>query len=402
MLRQLKRSVVFLAALVAGVAIADQPPIRIGVVGPFANKSSGDMGVSIRGGAKVFEDEVNSSGGLLGRKIELVFKDDDAKPELGVKAAKELIEQDKVVAAVGYANTGVAIPSAKVFQEAKVPLIVSTATGAEVVRQFAPPRATTSYIFRIAAHDQLQPVVLLNDLIDRRKITSIAILHDESPYGQFGRDKVLAEMERRGIKPVAVSSFKVGDSEMSEQVMKARDAGAKALLLYALSIDSANVVKAAAHLNYNPAIVGSWTLSQKAFIEQAGKAGEGVRMPVTYVEYDLSQRSKAFSDAYRRINKMDRIPAPVSAAQTYDALRLLFVAMFQAGSTEPDAIRKALEDLKFPTYSTMISRYDHPFSAADHEAVTVNMVVMGEVRNGRVVYAYDEDAKSALISRTKK
>jgi branched-chain amino acid transport system substrate-binding protein len=402
MLSQLKRSVVFLAALVAGAAMADQAPIKIGVVGPFANKSSGDMGVSIRGGAKVFEDEVNASGGLLGRKIELVFKDDDAKPEQGVRAAKELIEQDKVVAAVGYANTGVAIPSARVFQEAKVPLIVSTSTGAEVVRQFAPPRASTSYIFRIAAHDQLQPVVLLNDLVDRRKITSIAILHDESPYGQFGRDKVLAEMERRGIKPVAVSSFKVGDSEMSEQVMKARDAGAKALLLYALSTDSANVVKAAAHLNYNPAIVGSWTLSQKAFIEQAGKAGEGVRMPVTYVEYDLSQRSKAFSDAYRRINKMDRIPAPVSAAQTYDALRLLFVAMFQAGSTEPDAIRKALEDLKFPTYSTMISRYDHPFSAADHEAVTGNMVVMGEVRNGRVVYAYDEDAKSALISRTKK
>lgn len=397
-----KSSLLIAAALWAGSAIADQPPIRIGVIGPFASKSSGDMGQSIRGGARIFEEEVNAAGGLLGRKIELVFKDDEAKPEQGVNVAKELIEKDKVVAAVGYANTGVAIPSAKLFQEARVPLIVSTATGAEVMRQFSPPQVPTSYVFRIAGHDQLQPVVMLNDLVDRRKIRDIAILHDETPYGQLGRDRVIAEMQKRGIKPAVVSSFKVGDTDMSEHVGKAQAAGAKAVLLYALPAESANVAKTLVRMKYNVPLVGSWTLSHKSFIDQAGPAAEGARMPVTYVEYDLSLRSKAFSDAYRRINKTDRIPAPVSAAQTYDALRLLFIAMFQAGSAEPAAIHKALEDIKFPTDSTMVSRYNHPFSASDHEAVTINMVVMGEVRTGHVVYAYEEDAKSALITRLKK
>src|ERR1700716_1544025 len=110
----------------------EQPPIKIGVVGPFTGKSSEDMGGSIRGGARVFLNEINQMGGLLGRRVELIERDDQAKPDLGVQIAHELTEKEKVIAAVGYANTGVALPSAKVFQDAKVPLIVSGATGATI------------------------------------------------------------------------------------------------------------------------------------------------------------------------------------------------------------------------------------------------------------------------------
>lgn len=124
-------------------------------------------------------------------------------------------------------------------------------------------------------------------------------------------------------------------------------------------------------------------------------------MAVTFIEHDLSQRSKNFAQAYRRINRTDRIPSSVAAAQTYDALRLLYQAIFQAGGTDGDGIRQALEDLRFPTESTVISRYHRPFSPTDHEAVTGNMIVMGEVRAGRVVHAYAEDANSALITRLK-
>lgn len=390
------------AAFAAGMSLAaDLPPIRIGVVGPFSGKSSTDMGESIRGGARVFADEVNALGGLLGRKVELVEKDDEARPELGVKAAKELIETDKVVATVGYANTGVALPSSKLFQDAKIPLIVSASTGADITRQFAAPKVPVSYVFRVAASDALQPVALLNDLLDRRHISEIALLHDESPYGRFGRDNVLAELERRKMKPVAVESFKVGDKDMSAQLTRVRDAGAKAIVLYCLGTEAAMIAKSAAKLKLKLPMAGSWTLSQRAFLDLSGASGEGSRMAVTYIEDEISSLRNAFSLAYRRVNKTDRIPSAVAAAQTYDALRLLYLAIFQAGSTDGDAIRKALEDLKYPTQSTIVTRYDHPFTPTDHEAISLNMIVMGEVRGGRVVYAYPEDASSALIARVK-
>lgn len=397
-----KPLVAAIVSLASGlVQAADLPPIRIGVVGPFSGKSSTDMGESIRGGARVFAEEVNMLGGLLGRKIELVEKDDEAKPDLGVKAAKELIESDKAIAAVGYANTGVALPSSKLFQDAKIPLIVSGATGADVTRQFAAPKAPANYIFRIAASDSLQPVAILNDLIDRRHISEIALLHDESPYGQLGKANVLAELDRRKIKPVAIESFKVGDQDMTAQLTRIRDVGAKAIMMYCLGTEAAMVTKSAAKLKLKLPMAGSWTLSQRAFLDLSGSAGEGARMAVTFIENELSSQRNAFSLAYRQTNKVERIPSAVAAAQTYDALRLLYLAVFQAGSTDGDAIRKALEDLKYPTQSTIITRYDHPFTATDHEAISLNMIVMGEARGGRVVYAYPDDANSALITRVK-
>ena len=125
---RLFQAVVLLAG--GGIAAAEPQSIKIGVIGPLSAKSSEDMGLSIIGGAKVFQSDINLSGGVMGRQIELVIRDDQAKPEVGVAMARELVEKEKVVAVVGFANTGVALPAAKVLQEAKVPVIVSGATGA--------------------------------------------------------------------------------------------------------------------------------------------------------------------------------------------------------------------------------------------------------------------------------
>jgi len=130
---------VLIGASLTSVSFADEAPIRIGIIGPFSAKSSLDMGESIRGGARVFESDLNQIGGVLGRKIELVERDDQAKPEVGTAMAKELSEKEKVVAVVGFANTGVALQAATVFQNAKIPLIISGATGAKVTQQFMPP-----------------------------------------------------------------------------------------------------------------------------------------------------------------------------------------------------------------------------------------------------------------------
>jgi branched-chain amino acid transport system substrate-binding protein len=383
-------------------ARAEEGPIRIAVVGPTTGKSSEDMGESILGGARVFVSDINQFGGVLGRKVELVERDDQAKPELGVRIAREVIEVEKVVAAVGYANTGVALPSAKVFQAARIPLIISGATGAAITAQLMPPAVPDSYIFRTSASDALQPIVILNDVIDRRKIEKIAILHDESPYGQFGKQSMLDELKRRGLTPAVVDSLKIGDTDMSAQLARARDAGAQAVVLYCLPAEAAAVARGAARMKLKMPLVGPWTLSQRTFIDLSGEAGEGARTSVTYIENEMSSVGAQFSLAYRSINKVSRMPSAVAAAQTYDALRLLVLAIYQARSTDGTKIRDALENLTQPTTSTVVSRYLKPFSAKDHEAITLNMVVMGEIRHGRVEYAYREDANRGMIARTKK
>ncbi|MFZ6687293.1 ABC transporter substrate-binding protein [Undibacterium sp. SXout11W] len=389
-----------LSASATSVSFADQTPIRIGIIGPFSAKSSLDMGESIRGGARVFESDLNQIGGVLGRKIVLVERDDQAKPEVGVAMAKELIEKEKVVAVVGFANTGVALQSAPVFQNAKIPLIISGATGAKVTQQFMPPAVPNSYIFRVAASDSLQPVSMLNDVIDKRKLNQIAILHDETPYGQFGKDSLIAEMKRRNLTPVAVESFKIGDVDMSKQVLHAKQMGAQIIVTYCLANEAAAVANSMGKVRANIPLVGSWILSHHGFIEQAGANAEGARMPVTFIENE-STRSDSFVLSYLRLNNAKRIPSAVAAAQTYDALRILSLAIMQANSTAPEQIKNALEDMKYEATSTVVTRYKKPFSKTDHEAITQNMLFMGEVRRGKVTYAYKEDEKSSLIVRKK-
>ena len=293
--------------------------------------------------------------------IELVIRDDQGKPEVGTAIAKELVEMEKVLAVVGFGNTGVALPAAKVLQEAHIPLIVTGATGAAVTKSFMPPAYPVSYIFRIAASDALQPIVLLNDVIDRRKLTNIALLHDDSPYGQFGKQSVMAEMTRRKLTPVAAESFKVGDQDMTAQLQKVKDSGAQVILMYCLGPDAAVVAKTAEKLRLKIPLIGPWGLSQQAFIDRAGESAEGARMAVTFVENDLSSVSNQFSLAYRKINNVNRIPSAVAAAQTYDALRLLTLAMFQANSAEGPKVVAALENLNQHTTSTVMSRYYKPF-----------------------------------------
>ncbi|MBC3862780.1 ABC transporter substrate-binding protein [Undibacterium jejuense] len=389
-----------LSASATSVCFAEQAPIRIGIIGPFSAKSSLDMGESVRGGARVFESDLNQIGGVLGRKIELVERDDQAKPEVGMAMAKELIEKEKVVAVVGFANTGVALQAATVFQNAKIPLIISGATGAKVTQQFMPPAVPNSYIFRVAASDSLQPVSMLTEVIDKRKLNQIAILHDDTPYGQFGKDSLLAEMKRRNLTPVAVESFKIGDLDMTKQVLRAKQTGAQIIVTYCLANEAAAVANSMGKVKANIPLVGSWILSHHGFIEQAGANAEGARMPVTFIENE-STRSDGFVLSYLRLNNTKRIPSAVAAAQTYDALRILSLAIMQANSTAPDKIKNALEDMKYETTSTVVTRYKKPFSKNDHEAITQNMLFMGEIRRGKVIYAYKEDERSSLIVRKK-
>lgn len=383
----------------AAVAGAEENPIRIGIIGPFTGQSSTDMGESIRGAARVFAEEANQLSMLLGRKIVLIEKDDQAKPDVGLERSRELIEQDKVAAVVGFANYGVLTQSAPLFQKAGIPLIVSASAGGDITRQMKIPAGSPNFIFRLVGRDALQTRAMIGDLVDRHKLQRIAILHDTSPYGEGGKNNALEDLKQRRLTPVAVEGFRVGDTDMTAQLARARSAGAEAIALYGLAAEDAMVARGLAKMDWKVPVVATWTASQRSFIELGGAAAEGIRTSVTYIENELGGASREFIQNYRRINNTRTIPSGVAAAQTYDALRLLYLALSLCHCTAGDDIRKALENIEHPTRSTVITRFRKPFSPTEHEGIGEQLVVMGEIRKGKVVYAYRDDelkAKSAL------
>ena len=374
-------------------------PIKIGVSGPFTGGSS-SMGVSMRDGVKLAVDEINKSGGVLGRQLQIIERDDEAKNERGVQIAQELINKEKVTATVGYINTGVALASQRFYQEAKIPVMNNVATGSVITHQF--DDQPENYIFRNAAHDSIQAPMIVEEAVTRRNFKKVAILSDSTNYGQLGRADLEKALELKGIKAVAVEKFNIKDVDMTAQLLKAKEAGAEVILTYGIGPELAQIANGMTKLGWKVPMIGSWTLSMANYIDNAGPGGEGARMPQTFIQEPTTPKRNSFITSYLRTftPKNSRIDSPVSAAQGYDSIYLLAAAMKQANSTEGPKIKAALEDLKTPVEG-VVTTYNKPFSVKDHEAITANIPVFGEVKGQRVVYAYAEDQKKASEVRVK-
>ena len=199
---------------------------------------------------------------------------------------------------------------------------------------------------------------------------------------------------------VAVEKFNVGDTDMTAQVLRAKEAGADVILTYAIGPELAQIANAMAKLGWKVPLIGSWTLSMASFIDTAGANGDGAMMPETFIQAPTTPKRKAFIEAYQAAYKIDRMPSPVSAAQGYDSVYLLAAAIKQAGDTDGRKIREALENLN-DKVEGVVTTYDHPFSATDHEAISNNIPLFGLVKNGRVVPAHPEDLEGALALRVK-
>jgi branched-chain amino acid transport system substrate-binding protein len=367
---------------IAGIA-AD--PIKIGVTGPFTGGSA-PMGVSMRDGVKLAVTEINAQGGVLGRKIELVERDDEAKNERGVQVAQELINKEKVVATVGFINTGVALASQRFYQEAKIPVINNVATGSVITKQFADQ--PENYVFRTSANDSIQSSMIVEEAITKRKMKKVAILADSTNYGQLGREDLEKALDKKGIKAVAVEKYNIKDVDMTPQLLKAKQAGAEAVLTYGIGPELAQIANGMEKLNWKVPMIGSWTLSMGNFIDNAGKNGDGTLMPQTFIQDPNTPKRKTFIDSYVKAYKPagDRMPSPVSAAQGYDSIYLLAAAFKQAGGTEGPKVRAALENLN-EKVDGVVTTYNKPFSKDDHEAIKSTIPVFGEVKGGRVVLA---------------
>jgi branched-chain amino acid transport system substrate-binding protein len=393
----------FLAAVAAFSSAAFAPAraaedtIKVGFYCPLTGGSA-DMGISARNGIRLAFEEINGmAGGVNGKKIELLERDDQANPEFAKKVVEELVTKEKVVAALGVCNTGVGLATIEIFQNAKVPLIVPVSTGTPLTKKFA--GAPENWIFRVSPRDEVQAPFIVADAL-KRGFKKVALFADTTGYGEAGKNDVEKALTEAGLKPVSVHRFAVGVKDLSEEVKAAKAAGADVVISYTVGPEAAVLAKSIEKQKWPVQIMGSWPLSWRNFIDGAGTAGEGALVAVSFVQQASFQRRNAFITAYQQKFNTPIIPAPMAAAQGYDAALLLFYALHQAQSSEPAKIKAALENLNRQV-AGVITTYDHPFSKTDHDALTGNMLVMGIVRKGAIEYAYREDAQRGFVVQRK-
>ena len=406
----MKKSLILtLLLLLAASHVLAADVIKIAVTGPFSGGSA-PMGGSMRDGAKLAIAEINAAGGIKvgGRmmKIEAIERDDEAKNERGALIAQELASMADLSGVIGSVNTGVVLAGDKHLQEKGITKIITPAAGSASMTQWSKAGVKELSIFRFAAHDGIQSAMVVEEAASR-KFTKVALLHDSTNYGVSGRDDMLNQIKKQGnkLQVVATEKFNIGDKDMTAQLLRAKNAGAQAILIWGIGPELAAVANGMAKIGMKTPLIGGWPLSMSNFIDNAGKNGNGTLMPQTFIEEAITPKAKSFIDGYHKAYKVTRIPSPVSAAQGYDAVYIFAAAVKQAQSTDTRKIREALEDLKEPVKG-VIATWQKPFAKWDpanedsHEAFRRDQVVMGMVKDGHVVFANDADRKRLTRSAT--
>lgn len=381
------------ALLLTGPSLAAPAPFVVGVSGAFTGGTA-PMGLSMRNGIRLAAAEINADGGIHGRPIQLVERDDAGVPEQGVRVARELTQMGPLVAVIGCTNSAVALAAEDVYQTARLPLIIAVATATDLTRRHA--AAPRNYIFRVSTADSIQAELIVQEAVERSRYRRLAVFADSSYYGQNGQNELRRALQRRGLQPVLEARFSPQERDMSRALQNARARGADAILTYALGPQLAAISNGMEQAGWRVPLIGSWTLSAPNFIDNAGPNAEGARMPLTLVEESQHPRQRAFVDRYRNTFHTRRIPSPSTAAQGYDAMLILAQALREARDPRPQTLPDTLENLKKPV-NGVISSYRRPYSRTDHEAIERRVPVMAQVRTGRVEFVYPQDRQRSAL-----
>jgi len=339
-----------------------------------------DLGEGQRKGFKLAVKEYNAKGGYKSKKLTCVILDDGTKPENGSANITRLIDQDKVVGLIAFANTGVANGSLDKIQQSQVPLIIPVATGSVLSQKFADQ--PKNYIFRLSMQDIKQVSVMLS-FLEKQSYSKPAILHDVSGYGTLGRDDINRGLADKGKKPVEVQSFQIGDTDMTGQLQKAKAAGADVIMTYALAPELANLLKSLDRIGWYPPIVGSWTLAQPDMVKFA-TPDVTKKFKIYMVQsftVDRDDASKAYND--KVVKEYGSNPVPITSAQAYDATNIMIAAIEKVG-TDPKALRDAIEGTDgFKGVTTAPAK---PYDQKNHEAIDVKDMFIAVLQdNGKGV-----------------
>lgn len=379
---------VMATAVFAGAgAAAHADDIKIGFNSDMSATGSADFGISALAGARQAAAELNAAGGVLGRKVVIVERDDVGSPPKSIQNTNELVDNEKVSAMLGGVNSGNMLAWLHIVQQKKIPTISPVATATDITERYA---KTQNYIFRVSMRDRDQIALLAAYAARATKNRKVAIIADTTGYGQQGAKDALEILAMHDIKPVAVEKFGPKDTDMTSQLNKIRSAGADTLIVYALADSNAHVMRSLEKINYFPVALASWANLSSPFLRIAGPELASKMIFTASITEDSSPQSRAL---YETLTKGGaRVPTYVMAAQAYDSVKLIAAAMEQAKSTDGDKVQAALDDLQ--QAKGVIKTYEKPFAPGRHEALSVKDFRLVRWVDGKVVSVDDEVTKA--------
>jgi branched-chain amino acid transport system substrate-binding protein len=327
----LRGAILALALLASGVC-AQEAPILVGAAIPRTGQLD-DLGRSYERGLALWVEEVNATGGVLGRRIELRIRDDASDSLNSAPLYAKLLDEDRVDILMGPVGTAATVPAIALAEERRRVLINATGTAASALKRenrwaFQVPAAVAEH----GAH--IWPLVL-----HAGAKLPLLIVKDETGVGQRLRD----EAERLRLKYYSADTL-AGDYE--QLAAQARTAGIDAVIVVAPPADAAEVVKAMKKTGFAPRIFVATSAMHSEFTRIIGQDAEFAIGVSPYAPAQRTPGNAAFAKAYRE--KHDALP-DFFAACGYAAGKLLEAGLREAGAVDQEKLRAALMRVRVDT-----------------------------------------------------
>jgi len=357
---------------ITGCSKSDDKPIKIGalfaVTGPAAF-----LGEPERNTAQMVVDDINKNGGINGRKLELIVYDTVGDTTKTVQLATKLIKNDKVVAIIGPSTTGESMAVIPVAEKENIPLI-SCAAGIKITEP------VKKWVFKTAQNDSLAVGKIFEHLQSQKK-NKIAILTVSDGFGASGREQLKAQADKYGISIELDETYNPKDTDMSAQLTKIRSSKAQAIVCWGTNPGPAVIAKNARQLKIDIPIFMSHGVSSKKFIDLAGDAANGLKLPsgkviIAGLLNDSDPQKASLMSYVKSYQKTFNSEGDHFGGHAWDAVMLLKGAI-ERGANTPSTIRDQLEATK--NFSGIGGTFS--YSAQDHAGLGKDAFVLVEVKN---------------------
>ncbi|MGL4637504.1 MAG: ABC transporter substrate-binding protein [Beijerinckiaceae bacterium] len=321
------------ALVVAASGASAQDVVRI----PNIIELSGGgatVGAMWRNASTMAMDDINAKGGILGKKIQLDFIDTGSDPGKA-RAAIERALDSKPVAIFGPIYSGSVNATLKLTAEAETPQVI----GGEAANLTA---QGSKYLFRTSFGQNVSMPKIANYLRDDVKAKTVSVIYVNNDFGKGGRNAIVPELEKAGIKLGADLSTEVGQADFAADVIKVKAANADAIFVYMNEEESARFLIEAKKQGIDKPLIGETTLLGQKVIDLAKDAANGVR---GHVGLTVDAAIPAVQEFGKRFEARYNSKPDHNGIKGYIALYMIKAAAEKAGKLEPKAIADALRGL---------------------------------------------------------
>jgi branched-chain amino acid transport system substrate-binding protein len=365
-----------------GALAQDLQPIRVGVVTPLSGTYA-PIGAQVKMGLDLALAEINAAGGIMGRKVELLYEDEEANPQVAVQKAEKLFQQSKVDFLTGTVNSGSTLAVGQVA-ERNNKLIATTVSFSDAITG----DKCSPNVFRVNAKAGQQSVALAAWLAKEKPGATLFLL---GPDYEMGRSTVAAfksAAQQRGIKPVGDLFAPLDSKDYSSYFGQIRAARPQVFYTSTAGNDTVRLFSQMSEygMNKNLTMVGVSGAVTAQNIKAIGKNAEGFVTGVGYSPEIPTPENKQFVEKFKSANKV--LP-DLYGADSYGVLYFYKAAVEKAQSTDTAQVRKAMEGLEWDT-----PQGRKTMRAADHQAIQDMYVV--RIQNGDFTIVSKVDGKDAI------